>query len=292
MDKKLFICGTGVLLGISFFLTAGLRVASTAEAPNGRPSHWRKDRAAGEGPAPSRQVKAGDRDSREDLLDQLGRMAGSGDAFDRERFASSIAKLMAVDSGAAASFAESLPAGPVREEALRRASQGWASKDPGKAEEWAAGLSDEIERQSVLSNVCTQVAQADAAKAIGIAERNGLDATEVADNLAQQWATQDFTAAAAWIRERPAGERREQMIMRLALVQSATAPAEAARMVVEEIPEGHIQTEAVISVIYQWARRDMAGAREWVGLFPESDLRTRAENELSNIAAYQTPEQR
>lgn len=294
MDKKLFICGTGVLLGITFFLTAGMKVASTAENSNSRPGPWVRDHAAGERFTPSRQGRAGNRDPRKGLLDQLGRMARSGEAFDRELFASSIARLMEIDPQATAEFSESLPAGPLREEALRRVSQGWASNDPDMAETWAAGLPDAMERQSVLADVCTRVANAnaDAAKAIGIAEKHGLDTAEVMDNLAHQWAAQDFPAAAAWIKERPAGERREQMIMRLALVRSATEPAEAARLVVDEIPEGQVQTEAVISVIYQWALRDMAGARGWVALFPESALRTRAENELSNIAAYQTPEPR
>ncbi|RYD23162.1 MAG: hypothetical protein EOP88_05230 [Verrucomicrobiaceae bacterium] len=290
MDKKLLICGTGVLLGIAFFLSAGMKVASTAEAANSRTSPLKKEHPAGERSASSRKVQAAD--PRTDLLAELGGIAGSADGFDHECFSSLLVKLVKIDPEAAAEFGTSLPAGPAREEALRRISQAWATEDAAGAETWAAALPDAVERESALGSICMQVAQLDAGQAILLAERHSLAAAPVTENLAHLWAAQDFPAAATWIKARPAGEQREQLVMRLALVRSATAPAEAARLVVDEIPEGHVQTEAVISVIYQWARRDMAGAREWVGLFPESALRTRAENELSNIAAYQTPEQR
>ena len=55
-------------------------------------------------------------------------------------------------------------------------------------------------------------------------------------------------------------------------------------MVVEQIPPGSIQTEAVISVLHQWFLRDMAGAAAWVDQFPAGDLKVRAENEMSGIA--------
>jgi hypothetical protein len=288
MDKKLLICGAGVLAGIAFFLSTGIKVAFSARAANSVPS--KRERSVAERPSPSGKPVAVDAA----LLEKLRGFVKSDGEFDCGRFSLLLAKLVAVDPAAAADFAASIPAGPVREEALRRLSQLWSAKDPAAAEMWAAGLPDEAERQSTVTAICMQVAQSDAREAITIAERHGLDAGSgaVTENLVHQWAAQDFPAAAAWIKSRPAGERREQMVMRLAVVQSATEPAAAARLVVDEIPEGHVQTEAVISVIYQWARRDMAGAREWVGLFPESELRTRAETELSNIAAYQTPEQR
>lgn len=287
MDKKMILCGAGIIAGIAFFLSAGMRVASNASdaaAANGRTPSSRPDCLAGK----AREIP---HDSSAVLLGELGEVAGSTSDFDRDKLASLLTRLVEMDPEAAAGFVESVPAGPVREEALRQLPRAWASRDLTSAEAWAGGLADGVERQSALVSLCMEVGQSEAGQAVALAEKHGVGSEDapVMENLIHQWAVQDFSTAAAWIKERPAGEKREQLVMRLALVQSATEPAEAARLVVNEIPEGQIQTEAIISVIDQWARRDMAGAREWVGLFPESELRTRAENELSNIAAYQIP---
>ncbi len=285
MDKKLILCAAGVLAGITFFLATGVRMAENAATANRRVFSSRADASAGQ-----ERIRSRDRDVA--LLDDLRAVARSGDEFDREKFASLLGKLLAADPAAAAAFAESIPAGPIREEALRRVSGGWAAENPAGAETWVAGLTDEGERMLALSEICTSVAHSDGSGAIAIVGRNGLAGDMVADSIVHRWAEQDFLAAATWVKGQPAGGRREEMVMRLAIVQSATDPAEAARLVVAEIPDGQVQTEAVISVIYQWACRDMAGAREWVRLFPESELRTRAEIELSNITAYQVPVKR
>lgn len=145
-----------------------------------------------------------------------------------------------------------------------------------------------------METVCLQVAQENANYSVKAAEKYdlGSNSGRVMENLANRWAVQDFPAAAIWIKAQPAGENRDQMVMRLALVQAATHPSEAGRLIVEEIPEGPVQTEAVISVIYQWAGKDLPGACGWVGLFPESPLRDRAESELANIAATPSGEPR
>jgi hypothetical protein len=52
----------------------------------------------------------------------------------------------------------------------------------------------------------------------------------------------------------PAGEIRDELLRRVAFVQAASAPAAAAKLVVEEIPSGPVQTEAILSVINRWAR--------------------------------------
>ncbi|MES2439003.1 MAG: hypothetical protein V4584_08045 [Verrucomicrobiota bacterium] len=293
MNKKTLILGSGLVLAAGLFLPSGLKEVPPAGSSNSRTLSTKMDHPAAGRSGSSRQAPAASEDARPGLLEKLEAVAKSGGPFDREGFASLLARLVEIDPATAADFATALPAGPVREEALRRVSQAWASEDPAEAENWAAELPDESERQSALTDVCMRIARSDAAQALGIAENHGIGAApgSVTENLVQQWAVQDFPAAAAWIKARPAGEKREQMVMRLALVQSATRPGEAARLVVEEIPEGAVQTEAVITVIYQWASRDMAGAREWVNLFPESPLRDRAESELTNMAAYQSPEQ-
>lgn len=222
------------------------------------------------------------------IIEQLDKLAGSGKPDDRERFSSLLVQLAGIDPSAAAEYVKALASGPMRQQLVREVSLAWASKDPAGAEKWAAGLPDASERQSALEDVCLQIVRKDGRQAIAMAEKHELDLSSqtVTRNLARQWMSYDLPAAAEWIKSRSAGEEREQMIMILALVQAETRPAEAGRLVVEEIPEGPVQTEAVISVIYQWAKLDPSGARAWVGLFPESPLRDRAESELSHIASF------
>ena len=140
-----------------------------------------------------------------------------------------------------------------------------------------------------MTDVCFQLARTNAAQAVAKAEHYELEAASetVLVNLVQQWAEQDLQSAANWIEARPAGEEREQMLWRLAIAQSAPAPGDAARLVIEQIPAGPVQMEATISVLHQWAVRDLTGAKAWVALFPIGALRERAENELSGVAAYQ-----
>ncbi len=192
------------------------------------------------------------------------------------------------DPAGAGRFAISLPAGPWRELTLRNVAQDWGGQDAARAERWAARLTDESERTATLADVCLQVAQGDARSAVEIAERHGLGAVPGAifENLVQHWAEQDVTGAAAWISEQPVGEGRDQMVGRLAYVQSQTEPANAANLVVEQIPTGPIQDEAVMSVLHQWAVREPTAAAAWVGQFPAGALRDRAEAELRGLAAY------
>ena len=216
------------------------------------------------------------------LLDRLEACRDAGENFDREAFSVLLERLLQLDGGMAASFVDSLPVGHVRSEALRRFAQAFASLDPERAELWASSLSDEAERESALGDVCSRIALTDAGNAVRTFERHQLSGV-LLENLVQQWADQDFSAAAAWALARPTGEQRDQMCGRLAIVLSATEPASAANLVLKEIPAGLIQTEAVVSVLYQWGTRDMDGASAWVALFPTGSLKERAESELSQL---------
>ena len=83
----------------------------------------------------------------------------------------------------------------------------------------------------------------------------------------------------------PAGEQRDRLLQRIAFVEAKTDPAEAGRLVSEQMSPGQIQNEAAISVLYQWARQDAAAAQAWAESFPPGDLRDRAINEVKNVSA-------
>jgi hypothetical protein len=229
-------------------------------------------------------------DSADDLLKRLQTFFATGDPADRDFvYTNLLPALVKMKPKFAAQFAESINSDLLRADTLRVVAQTWASLNPTDAVNWAAQLPDAGERNLELSYVCVEIATTDPARAVQIVKQSGLgEHTEaVLQDIAQQWAEQDISSASTWIKQLPAGEERNQMIERLAYVESKIDPADAARMVVSEIPAGWIQTEAAISVVQQWGQRDMAGAKAWVDSFPDGSVRDRAENELAGIAAYQ-----
>lgn len=197
-----------------------------------------------------------------------------------------LSRWVALDPEAAARFSKSLPAGRWRGAIIRRVAQDWVGQDSASAERWAARFKDEGERASTMADICLQVAQTDPRQAVAIAQRNGLAEVSgsVMDSLVQQWAAQDFATTDLWVMEQPAGQRREEMLARLAYVQSQTDPASAANLVADRMPAGPLQDEAAITVLDRWAARDLASATAWADQFPAGGLRDRAQQELRAIA--------
>jgi hypothetical protein len=194
--------------------------------------------------------------------------------------------LVIKDAPAAAHLAQAITEVELRETALRRVAQLWAAQDSAGALTWAAALTDADERDAALTDVCRQVARSDLPEAIRLREQFVIDdrPDPALENLAQQWAEKDLSAALIWTLARAQGDQRDQLIARVAFIQSQTAPEEAARLAVEQIPPGETQNEAAISVLHQWALRDLAAATSWVERFPDGPLRERAVLELSSIA--------
>jgi len=155
--------------------------------------------------------------------------------------------------------------------------------------EQAAQLSNPDNRRDNLANICYQWAEKDPAGAVAAAQYFHLSdgSGTIMENLTQQWAAKDLPEAMAWASAHASGTERDQLIGRVAFIEAQTQPAEAAALVVEQIPEGEIQMEAAMSVVHQWGLQDMTAAAAWVERFPEGDLRTRAVNELQGIANHQ-----
>jgi hypothetical protein len=223
-----------------------------------------------------------------ELLARIRESLASSDPTGREIVLTNLlAALVDVDPLAAAQFAETNEVAGTRDLILHRVAQLWAARDTSAALDWATGLGNARERDEILTDVFLQIAEKnDPAEAVRTYSRYVTDEKSHAglEALAQRWAEKDFSSARDWVLSRHTGTQRDQLIARLAYVQSRTAPFEAATMVVGKIPEGRMQTEAVMTVLHQWALRDPVAAEQWVEKFPEGDLRTRAVNELNGIA--------
>lgn len=239
----------------------------------------------------SRRVRPSVDNDPAQLLARIQDALGSTNPDDREIvFTHLLAALVRADPSAAARFAETNDLGGSHDLILHRVAQLWAARDTSAALDWAAALGNARERDEILTDVFLRIAESDPAEAVRTRGRyvtdekpnTGLEA------LAQRWAEKDFPAALDWAFSRAAGEQRDQLIARMAFVQSLTSPIEAAMLVSEKIPSGEAQTEAAMTVLHQWASRDFAAAEKWVACFPESDLRDRAVAELEGLAKYQS----
>jgi hypothetical protein len=172
----------------------------------------------------------------------------------------------------------------------RLALMGWlrnlAETNFDAALEYISKLSDGDERNAAVEAACYGLARKDPARAAAAAQELQAPGA-VAENIVQQWAGGDMKSALAWVGNQSAGYDRDEMIHRIALVLAPSDPADAAGLVLEQIPEGPAQDEAVMTVLNQWAYKDFKSAIEWVETFPDTPFRERAVQELEGIHQYQ-----
>ncbi|MEO5714961.1 MAG: hypothetical protein ABIT37_15890 [Luteolibacter sp.] len=186
---------------------------------------------------------------------------------------------------AAAEEARAIASPTLREEMTRRAMQAWALKDPEAALAWAAELPDQGESGIAMMQVCAEVAESDPAAAIRLAVSHRLDEVTggIIGNFTASWAARDLSAARDWVTGQPAGEFHDQLMERIAFEYAKTDPPAAAQLVVDRMGSGESQIEAAISVLHQWAIKDLPAATAWVALFPDGTLRDRASLEVAGF---------
>jgi hypothetical protein len=221
------------------------------------------------------------------FTDEFEKILALADSAEREQaLAGLLQRWVTHDAPAAARFSDGLEPADLRQDILFRVMQLWAAQNGRAALSWAAELSDPDERETAMFRVCAQVSGHDPQEAIRLMNDHGLDAVPngLLENVAARWAARDWAAAYDWVSQQPVGEQQERLMARVVFEYSQTDPAKAADLAVEQIPPGPAQAEAAISVLYQWALRDPAGASQWASRFPEGALRDRAVNEIAGIA--------
>jgi hypothetical protein len=189
------------------------------------------------------------------------------------------------DAPEAGRFVKTLASEAMRDEALSCVARAWAAQDPEGALSWVSQLPLSEQRTRMLNRCFFEIALTNPAQAVAAAQRFSPeeDLTYVLENLAQQWAANDLARSLSWAQSQPSGALRDRLLARIAFVQSQSNPADAARLVAEQIPAGPDQVEAAISVVHQWGQRDMASAMSWVRSFPAGPVQDRANAELAGI---------
>ncbi len=214
----------------------------------------------------------------------------SGKSAEKELvFTTLLPELLQLDLLMAARLTEALEPWAWREDAIKCVVREWAASNPFAAAQWVSRLPGAPERDVALEQLCLAVAAQEPAQAVQIAERfGGMNRNSLLiEQLVSLWAASDYDTAAQWVARRPRGDLRNRVYARLAQLRAEEAPAEAAALVVDYIAPGPLQTDAAMAVLHQWIRRDISGAASWVALFPDGDLRRRAEEELAGALRYQ-----
>jgi hypothetical protein len=144
---------------------------------------------------------------------------------DRERdraLSESLPQLMAIDPPAAARIVDRTPPGFNRDEARNEIARLWAAADLDGALEWLTTLDDAGDRRLATTEIRSQIAASDPATAIEISDLMdvGRDDGTLA-HIAQMWAEENPSAAAAWAEKQPPGPLRDELRARIALVQAA-----------------------------------------------------------------------
>lgn len=206
---------------------------------------------------------------------------------DEDTLVASLTELARANPVAAAGTIETLPPGELRVAAMRTVFREWAAVAPREALEWIESTSSEDGRDVAREFVYHRVAEDDPKAALDAAQEFGADLSmPMVHDLAQQWAERDTPAAQEWALSLPEGSDRDRILSRVAFVLSQKDPAAAGSMVAGRISPGPEQEEAAMSVLHQWAIRDLEGASRWVANFPPGAMRKRAEEELDGIRRH------
>ena len=102
---------------------------------------------------------------------------------------------------------------------------------------------------------------------------------------ATAWAVQDTEAAAAWAAREPDAERRQALLVAVAIGEANRDPEAAARRLFREAGEEPASADAVEAIARLWTKRDAEAASRWAASLPEGPLRERAEAGLLAVAA-------
>ena len=173
----------------------------------------------------------------------------------------------------------------ARRDAMNRWRE-WATRDLQGALTAVAALPAGPERDEAVEAICFAQIQINPALAMEMAQTLQQPDNTVQD-LLQQWAASDAAAAFVWASQQPAGLQHDKLIDRVAYMLSQTEPAQAASLVMEQMPPGPAQDEAAMTVLHQWGEKNLAAAAAWAQTLPAGPLQARATQELENLAEYQ-----
>jgi len=161
---------------------------------------------------------------------------------------------------------------------IRKLADAWSQTDALSALAWAQQLPEgQVKENALLMTRYRLASQDPEAVAMQIDTLDESDSTSsLVAAVAEAWALKDPAKALAWAGTLPGSEQTLAMA-KVAKSWAGRDPAAAANFVAQ-LSAGEMQNEAARSVISSWANRDPEAAAAWVSQFPAGDLRDRGIN--------------
>lgn len=183
------------------------------------------------------------------------------DEQDLENVAHSAAYMLARnDLEGSLAWAEGLPEGDTRENALSAIYSEWSREDPEQAALYGLKIGDDDQRRRNLGNALGQWAYQDAVEAMTWAVENLKKEDQeklIPQSLLSRWVDQDSAAAAEWV---------------------------------AALPEGELRKSSVTSLVSNWVNDDLVATGEWIKRLPKGESRDGAAERYANEVFRTDPE--
>lgn len=211
-------------------------------------------------------------------------LEGASDEKKSDAFENLLPDLVKLNPQRAAKYAESLARSRHGEHVLRVVMQTWVVRERDDALAWADSLSDPELQWFIVGEGYKQLGQAAPGEAIVDYTRRYPTSYnyDVVTSIIKGWADSDAEGVVSWLNTHPVDA--EANAVRWAAVTSVLAksnPAWAAKVVLQYMPPGSDQDEAITTVFHKWAKSDGEGAMRWLAQFPEGALRQRLIDEMA-----------
>jgi hypothetical protein len=190
----------------------------------------------------------------------------------------------ASDMQAAADWTAQMPAGSERNEAIASMASAWSEQDVAQAATWAGQMPDGIERQSALESVAAAAVYVKPQDALTLASTfaSSVMRDDIITRASEALAWSAPEDAVSYAKEIPDEALREQVISAIATTFGEQDPVAAGNLVLDLIPAGSSQDQAVVAIVQRWAVLDPAGAKAWTDQFPDGALRQTATTMLEH----------
>jgi hypothetical protein len=182
--------------------------------------------------------------------------------------------------------------GPGRQQALEGALIVWANQKLDDAISWADDLPAGPMKDSVERSVACEAARTDPLTALNLvaSQAASVERDQVLTYAIAQWAAGDPKSAAAWASKMEISPLRDQMVKSIAIAWAETDPVSAAALALRSLPEGRDQDDAVTGIVQRMTEADPQAAANWVTQFPEGQLRDSAEENMVKLWTDQNPQ--
>jgi hypothetical protein len=151
-----------------------------------------------------------------------------------------------------------------RPAAVRSLAAGWSQKNPEAVLQWAGTLAEGRERTDVINSALSQWAGTSPELAAAYVQRLTDDqGGRALQAVVDRWASKDAEAAGAWLAQQPAGPAKDSAISSLTQRIASEDPAAAIGWAAT-ISEAKARDRQIESIARDWMRQDAVAARQWI----------------------------